>query len=404
MAPKNPNNPQISPNFKQDLIRYTNSGGSFSRISKKMVVSMRPICFMIVLGMLSSSLIDAAVASVPWLNDVRQAQQIAQEKQQLILLHFYADWCGPCKHLTREVYPRPDISSAISQNYIPVKIDVQRSPELARHYGVQSFPTDIFLEPSGRVVHRMTTPAEPGKYLQVLHQFAASQHRTPPLQPSAPRAEDPQNAWASNTHSPSQAASPMSHQTPYVYPPQQFDRPYVDPTARANPLPFADQYHGYHTIDRDQLPAHPSSPHGEDGQRWQPLTDPPGQPNVVPSASEFKLALDGFCPVSLTLRENWQQGDPRWGAYHRGRTYLFASPTFREQFMADPDRYSPVLAGYDPTRFIDHGDPVEGQRQHGMWFRGRMYLFAEEASLERFQRSPDYYAQRSHEIMMRGRR
>ena len=365
---------------------------------------MRPICFTIVFGMLSSNLIDDAVASVPWLSDVRQAQQIAHEKQQLILLHFYADWCGPCKRLERDVYPRADIATAISNNYIPVKIDVQRAPELARHYGVQSFPTDIFLEPSGRMVHRMTTPADPGEYLQVLHQFAAGQHRAPPQQPSAPWADAPQNAWAPNTQSPSQAASPMSHQTPYAHPPQQPDRPYVDPTARANPLRYADQHHGQHTNFRDQLPSHPGDQPGAGGQRWQPLTDPPGQPRAVPTESEFKLALDGFCPVSLTLRETWQQGDPRWGAYHRGRTYLFASPTFRQQFMADPDRYSPVLAGYDPTRFIDQGDPVEGQRQHGMWFRGRMYLFAEEASLERFQRSPDYYAQRSHEIMMRGRR
>jgi thioredoxin-related protein/YHS domain-containing protein len=356
---KNPDNPQTFPNFKRDLIRYSNSGGSVSRIPKKTVISMRQICVTMVLGMMSSSLIGNAVASVPWLSDVHQAQQIAQQQQRLILLHFYADWCRPCVRLERDVYPRPEIVSAISQNYVPVKIDVQRSPELARHYGVQSFPTDVFLEPAGRVVHRTTTPSDPGQYLDLLNQLAAARHQGPP---------------------------------------------YVDPTARANPLPYAEQNHSQYTNFRDQLPADPSDQPGADRQRWQPLTDPPGQSGAVPPEQEFRIALDGFCAVSLTVRETWQQGDPRWGAYHRGRTYLFASPDFRQQFMADPDRYSPVLAGYDPTRFIDHGDPVEGQRQHGMWFRGRMYLFAEEASLERFQRSPDYYAQRSHEIMMRGRR
>lgn len=373
---------------------------------------MRHICSSIVVfGVMYAALSGDAIASVPWLNDVRQAQQIAHERQQLLLLHFYADWCGPCRVLERDVYPRADITAAISNHYVPVKIDIQRSPELARHYGVQSFPSDVFLEPSGRVVHRMTTPADPGKYLQVLHQLATGRHQAPPQhqtpppqQPLPPWAEDPQNAWSPNMHSPSHAASPTSHQTPYADPPQQPHGPYVDPTARANPMPFADQHYGYFTIDQDQLPTHPSGPQGAGEQRWQPLTDPPGQPQATSSQAEFKLALDGFCPVSLTLHESWKQGDPRWGAYHRGRTYLFVSAALKQQFMTDPDRYSPVLAGYDPTRFIDHGVAIEGQRKHGMWFRGRMYLFAEEASLERFQRSPDYYAQRSHEIMMRGRR
>ncbi len=333
---------------------------------------MRFICLSIVCGMMSSSLIGDAVAAVPWLSDIRQAQQIAHERQQLVLLHFYADWCGPCQRLSREVYPREDVTAAISQNYVPVKIDIQRSPEVARHYGVQSFPTDVFIEPSGRVVHQMTTPVDPGEYLHALNQLAAGRH--------------------------------MSHQTPYAQAPQQQHPQYVDPTARANPAPFADQQHGHFTNSRDQLPTHRGESHGADRHSWQPLTDPPGQPGNDSSEAEFKLALEGFCPVTLTVRETWEQGDPRWGAYHRGRTYLFVSPDLKQQFMADPDRYSPVLAGYDPTRFIDHGVAIEGQRKHGMWFRGQMYLFAEEASLERFQRSPDYYAQRSHEIMMRGRR
>ena len=72
--------------------------------------------------------------------------------------------------------------------------------------------------------------------------------------------------------------------------------------------------------------------------------------------------------------------------------------------MADPDRFSPVLSGYDPIEYIDGGRLVPGNREHGIWFGGKIYLFTDEPTLERFRRSPDYYAQRAHEIMMKAGR
>jgi protein disulfide-isomerase len=113
--------------------------------------------------------------------------------------------------------------------------------------------------------------------------------------------------------------------------------------------------------------------------------------------------MDGFCPVTLAEQERWVKGDPRWGAIHRGRTYLFLSQQHQQRFMADPDRFSPVLSGYDPVHYVDRGELVPGQRRHGMWFRGKIYLFADEESLNRFSATPatpEVYAQRVHEIMM----
>jgi protein disulfide-isomerase len=110
--------------------------------------------------------------------------------------------------------------------------------------------------------------------------------------------------------------------------------------------------------------------------------------------------LDGFCPVTLADREVWERGDVRWGAIHRGRTYLFASPESQQRFLADPDRFSPMLSGYDVVRYIERGDAVPGERRHGMWYQGKMYLFADESSLGQFNRSPDGYMRRTIEIMM----
>ena len=113
---------------------------------------------------------------------------------------------------------------------------------------------------------------------------------------------------------------------------------------------------------------------------------------------EPPLALDGFCPVTLAEREVWQRGDARWGAVHRGRTYLFVTQDQQQKFLADPDRFSPMLSGCDVVRYTERGEIVPGKRRHGMWYQGKMYLFSDEATLEQFSRSPDIaqrYAQRT---------
>jgi YHS domain-containing protein/thioredoxin-related protein len=357
---------------------------------KETVGSMCRIPLVITVGLMLWSLPNATLASIAWLSDLRQAQQIAHEQQRVVLVHFFADWCSPCVHLEREVYPRAEISAAISANFVPVKVDVRRSPELVRHYGVQSFPTDIFLDPSGGVLLRTNSPTDPGKYLQMLNQMAPPHSQSPQQTPLIAN---------SPAHAPAWSPNPRDQRAPHQAAPHQA-APHQ--TAPRQTAPQAWQPQNAHHAAFHNDPYDPRQARGASGQQPSvPLTDPPTPP---PAAPEPKLALEGFCPVTLSDKDSWVPGDRRWGAIHRGRVYLFASPSHQKQFLDDPDRYSPVLSGYDPTRFIDRGEPIEGNRQHGMWFRGRMYLFAEEASLERFQRSPEYYAQKSYEIMMRGSR
>ena len=104
------------------------------------------------------------------------------------------------------------------------------------------------------------------------------------------------------------------------------------------------------------------------------------------------LGLDGYCPVELTDSQRWQLGDRRWGAIHRGRTYLFTGSTQQQRFLADPDRYSPIMAGNDVVLGLDQGQSAAGCREHGVFFGGRVYLFSSESSLEQFSKNPNHYA------------
>jgi len=124
----------------------------------------------------------------------------------------------------------------------------------------------------------------------------------------------------------------------------------------------------------------------------------PNIPSGVPPASSPTppgnppLGLDGYCPVTLCEQQRWAPGNPRWGAIHRGRTYLFAGPEEQRRFFADPDRYAPVISGNDIVLATEQGRVVPGMREHGVFYQGRVYLFSEEGTLEKFSRNPAAYA------------
>jgi YHS domain-containing protein len=116
-----------------------------------------------------------------------------------------------------------------------------------------------------------------------------------------------------------------------------------------------------------------------------------------PAAPFYPMCLDGFCPVRLAENHVWTPGQKAWGAVHRGRTYLFAGEEERRRFMADPDRYAPVLSGGDIVAQLEQGRALQGSREHGSQYAGHVYLFADESNLARFMANPNFYAERVQE-------
>jgi YHS domain-containing protein len=106
------------------------------------------------------------------------------------------------------------------------------------------------------------------------------------------------------------------------------------------------------------------------------------------------VAMEGYCPVQLVENNRWVRGTHEAGVIHRGRLYLCATPEQRRRFLADPDRYAPVLSGNDPVLAVDQNQLVPGQRKYGLRFvaDGRVYLFATQVSRDKFAQDPDRYA------------
>lgn len=77
--------------------------------------------------------------------------RIVRQSDGVVLLDFYADWCGPCRKQARELQALEQFVAEVDGQV--VKINVDEHQELARQYDVSSLPTLLAVK-DGRVLQR----------------------------------------------------------------------------------------------------------------------------------------------------------------------------------------------------------------------------------------------------------
>lgn len=71
--------------------------------------------------------------------------------QGVVLVDFYADWCGPCRMLTPVV---EELAQEMAGKATIAKVDTDKSINVAAHYEVTSIPTLILFK-DGKMVKRV---------------------------------------------------------------------------------------------------------------------------------------------------------------------------------------------------------------------------------------------------------
>jgi len=87
--------------------------------------------------------------SVQWWTSFDEGIATAQAEESLVLVEFYADWCGRCQDFERETWRNPDVIQLINDEFVCVKVDVDLNSTLRNHFQVTSLPTVVFLTSSG---------------------------------------------------------------------------------------------------------------------------------------------------------------------------------------------------------------------------------------------------------------
>lgn len=470
-----------------------------------------------------------------WKNDLDLAKQQAAKEGKLVLLHFYADWCGPCKQLDTFVFNRKIVAQKINENLVPVKIHSDAHPDLMAEYNIKSIPFDVAITPNGNLVHRQRSPSSSDNYLAMIERLGQMNGRvakagTQVAQDSSQFQNQFQNRFQERSNQDETSSDSMSfNSSPVEFKPDRRSELFADqkgqfqsnptinndrsspaspqfvknqhvtePAAASNgdfqtaprkpdfqtiaAKPVGSQASGSSDFQGARTPANPTdfqprstspsssaTPQRIVNHNVGPMTEgvlepvftpkadptrpapqalataqretslvpmnavqanavqksvaqqnapqknawtPPAQPksiasNLVPQrvATTLKpktkpvappsFALNGNCPVSLLTISKWVPGNKKFGCVHRGKTYLFASKEHMETFLSDPDRYSPVLAGFDPVAFADQGELNDGKESLGVFMskagQQKIVLFESVENRDKFQKSPKRY-------------
>ncbi|NND31793.1 MAG: thioredoxin fold domain-containing protein [Saprospiraceae bacterium] len=129
--------------------------------------------------LLSSILILCSSASAKGIEffhgTLQEAKELAGEQGKLIFVDAYTTWCGPCKRMSANVFPKDEVGDLYNTAFINLKLDMEKGEgrTFQSQYRVSAFPTLLFLDPEGEVVHKVVGGMDAANFVK-LGKFAAS--------------------------------------------------------------------------------------------------------------------------------------------------------------------------------------------------------------------------------------
>lgn len=98
----------------------------------------------------------------------QEVQRKAKGENKFIFMDCFTTWCGPCKYMSTTIFPQEAVGDALNEKFISVKMQLDSTSAdskevqaayatahaIARNYNVNVYPTYLFFNSNGDLVHR----------------------------------------------------------------------------------------------------------------------------------------------------------------------------------------------------------------------------------------------------------
>lgn len=76
----------------------------------------------------------------------------ARKTKRPVLLDLFGTWCHWCKKMDEDCYEDAEIIKIINSRFIPIRVDIDRRPDLRERYNFGGFPTTAVLDGNGNII------------------------------------------------------------------------------------------------------------------------------------------------------------------------------------------------------------------------------------------------------------
>ncbi len=91
----------------------------------------------------------------------------AKLEDKLIFFDAYTSWCGPCKMMANNVFTKDSVADLFNKSFINVKynMEVGEGIVLKEKYKVSAYPTYLFINGEGEVIHKIVGSMSPNEFI-----------------------------------------------------------------------------------------------------------------------------------------------------------------------------------------------------------------------------------------------
>lgn len=85
--------------------------------------------------------------TIDWVEDYETGIELAKRQNKPALLCFFKQYTRFSSDMWQDVYSRSDVTEYVKANFVPILIDVDKQPEIAKRYNVTYYPTHYVEHP-----------------------------------------------------------------------------------------------------------------------------------------------------------------------------------------------------------------------------------------------------------------
>jgi thiol:disulfide interchange protein len=90
----------------------------------------------------------------------------ARDEKKIVMIDFYADWCGPCKTLEEKTFSDEKVQKFLKEKTVAVRINTDDNEKLTKQYKITAIPCLVFVDGEGKEVGRLVGFRDADKFLE----------------------------------------------------------------------------------------------------------------------------------------------------------------------------------------------------------------------------------------------